>query len=53
MIDSGRECDLWWLERVVGGKVDGEEEDPSLVGTLWWAHDGGLPVKQIISDWAG
>jgi len=49
MIDSSRERDLWWLERVVGGKVDGEEEDPSLVGTLWWAHDGGHPLIDVVA----
>ena len=29
MIDSGGEVDLRWLERVIGGKVDGQEEDSS------------------------
>ena len=31
-----------WLERVVGGEVNGEKEDPALVGTVRRSHDGGL-----------
>ena len=27
MVDASRECHLWRLERVVGGEVDGQEED--------------------------
>ena len=42
MVDAGGECDLGRLEGVVGGEVDGEEEDPALVGTVRRSHDGGL-----------
>jgi len=31
MVDASRECHLWRLERVVGGKVDREEEHASLL----------------------
>ena len=30
MVDSGCEIDLRWLEGIVGGKVDGQEEDTAL-----------------------
>ena len=42
MVDLSSEGDLWRLEWIVRGEVDGEEEDPSLVRTVWRAHDGGL-----------
>jgi hypothetical protein len=29
--------------------MDGKKEDAALVGTLGGAHDGGLPVEQILS----
>lgn len=31
VIDAGGEVDLWGLERVVCGEVDGEEEDAARV----------------------
>ena len=45
MVDAGGEGDLGRLEGVVGGEVDGEEEDPALVGTVWGSHDGCLGKK--------
>jgi len=53
MVDASRECHLWRLERVVGGKVDREEEHASLVRALWRSHDGGLPVKKVVADGPG
>jgi len=53
VIDSGGEVDLWWLEWVVGGEVDGEEEDTSRVWRVRRTHDSGLPVEQIISNRSG
>ena len=44
---------LWRLERVVRGEVNGEEEDASLVRALRRAHDGGLPVEQILTHGTG
>ena len=52
VIDLGGEGDLGGLEGVVCGEVDGEEEDPSLIRTVWRTHDGGLPMKQVISYWS-
>jgi len=45
VVDASGERNLWWLEGVVGGEVDGEEEDAALVGGVRRAHDGGLPVE--------
>ena len=42
VVDLCREGDLGWLEGVIGGEVDGEEEDPALVGTVRGSHNGGL-----------
>ena len=42
MINLRREGDLRWLEGVISGEVNGEKEDPALVRTVWWSHDGGL-----------
>lgn len=53
MVDASGECHLGRLERVVGGEVDGEEEDSALVRRLWRAHDGGLPVEQVVAHGAG
>jgi len=51
MIDSRGERHLWRLEWIIRGKVNGEEEDSSLVRTLWRTHDGGLPMKQVVAHW--
>ena len=45
VVDAGCEVDLWWLERVVCGEVDGEEEDTARVWGVSRTHDCGLPVK--------
>ena len=45
MVNSCCESHLRWLERVVRGKVYGEEEDPTLVGTVRGSHDGCLRKK--------
>ena len=34
VVDAGREVDLWWLERIVGREVNGEEENASGVGRI-------------------
>ena len=39
----------WGLERIICRQMDGQEENASLVGTVLQAHEGGLPVEQIIS----
>lgn len=52
MVDARREGDFRGLEGVVRGKVDGEEEHPSLVGTVRRAHDRRLPVEEIVADWS-
>lgn len=50
MVDSGGEVDLRRLERVVGGEVNGKEEDTPRVRRVGRTHDSGLPVEQIISN---
>ena len=52
VVDACREIHLWRLKGVVSGEVDGEKEDPSLVGAVWGPREGGLPVKEVITDWA-
>ena len=42
MVDLGGEGDLRRLEGIVRGEVNGEEEDPALVGTVRGSHDGRL-----------
>lgn len=34
MIDSSGEVDLWWLEGIVCGEMDGQEEDTALEWTV-------------------
>ena len=34
MVDTGSEVDLWWLEGIVCGEVDGQEEDAALEWTV-------------------
>ena len=53
MVDLRGEVDLRWLERVVSGEVDREEKHTARVWRVWWAHDGCLPVVQVVADWAG
>ena len=48
MVNSSCESHLRRLERVVGGKVNGEEEDPALVGTVRGSHDGRLGDGGVI-----
>ena len=52
VVDLGGEGDLGGLEGVVCGEVDGEEEDPSLIRTVWRTHDGGLPMKHVLPNWS-
>lgn len=52
MINSSGEGNLWWFEWIVCWEVDSEEEDTSLIGRLWWAHNRSLPMEQIITNWS-
>ena len=52
VVDLGGEGDLGGLEGVVCGEVDGEEEDPSLIRTVWRTHDGGLPMEHVLANWS-
>ena len=45
MVDAGGEVDFRWLEGVVCGKVDCEEEDAAGVWGVAGAHDRRLPVE--------
>ena len=53
MIDSGGERHFGWLEWIIRWEMNGEEKDTPLVRTFWGAHDGGLPMKQVVSHWSG
>ena len=52
VVDLGGEGDLGGLEGVVCGEVDGEEEDPSLIRTVWRTHDSGLPMEHVLANWS-
>lgn len=52
MVDPRCEGYLWRLEGVVSRKVNCEEEHSPLVRAVWGAHDCGLPVEQILSNWS-
>ena len=56
MVDSRCEVDLCWLEGIVSGEVDVEEEDSTRVWRIIWSHDGCLPMIRILlinwSSWA-
>lgn len=45
VVNAGSEVDLRWLERVVGGEVNREEEDAAGIGRVAGSHDGRLPVE--------
>ena len=47
MIDSGSESALGWLEWVVSGEMDVEEEHTTSVWAVIRAEDGSLPVVLI------
>ena len=47
MVNSCRECDLWWFEGVVRWEVNVQEEDASRVWRLIRAHDGCLPSELV------
>lgn len=49
MVDLGLEGHLGRPEGVITGKLDGEEEDSSVVGAVFRPHDGGLPEEQVIA----
>jgi len=53
MIDSSGERHLWRLEWIIRREMNGEEKDSPLVGAFWGTHDGGLPMKQVVSHWTG
>ena len=44
---------LGWLEWVVGGKVDVQEEDSALVRRVRGSHDCSLPIEEVIANGAG
>ena len=47
MVNSCRECHFGWLEGIVGGEVDVEEEDPTSVRRVIGAHDRCLPSELV------
>lgn len=50
VIDFSLELQLWWLERVVLRELDLQEEHSALVRRVGRTHDGGLPLKHVISS---
>ena len=49
MVDAGAEGDLGRLEGVLGGEVDVEEEDATLVRGAGRPEDGGHPLVQVVT----
>ncbi len=43
----GDELELWWLEGVICGEVDVEEEDTASKGRVVWSHDSCLPMELV------
>mmetsp|Transcript_4025 Transcript_4025/g.12001 ORF Transcript_4025/g.12001 Transcript_4025/m.12001 type:complete len:201 (+) Transcript_4025:1624-2226(+) len=52
VVNLRREGHLWRLEGVVGGEVDVQEKDAALIRRLLRAHNGGLPVKEVVAHGA-
>ena len=48
MVDSRGKIALGWLEGVVGGEVDVQEEHTTGVGRIIWSHNGCLPVILVL-----
>ena len=46
------EVDFWWSEWVIGGEVDVQEEDSSLVGSSIGAYNACLPVEYVVLNWS-
>lgn len=42
------ELELWWLEGVIRGEVDVQEEHAAREGRVIRSHDGCLPVEGIV-----
>ena len=53
MVNASRKINLGRLERVVRRKVDVQEEDTASVGRVGGAHNGGLPVEQVVANGSG
>lgn len=53
VIDARREVHLGRLERVVGREVDVQEVHAAGVRAVLGAHDGRLPVEQVVAHGAG
>lgn len=52
MVNASGEMDLGRFERIIGWKVNIEEEDSACIWRVIGTHDGGLPVEHIVSNWA-
>jgi hypothetical protein len=53
VVNTGRKVDLGWFEWVIGWEMNIKEENTPGIGRVIWTHDGGLPVKHVISNWTG
>lgn len=48
MVNASGKVDLGWLEGVVSGEVNLEEEDATGVWAVRRPHNGGLPVEHVL-----
>ena len=51
--DASGEGELGRLEGVVGGEVDAEEEDSSVVGRALGSHDARVPLEFVVAHGTG
>jgi len=49
MVDPGAELDLGWLEGILRGEVNVQEEDSTFIDRTWWSKNGADPLKEIVS----
>jgi hypothetical protein len=47
VVNLRHELELWWLEGVVGGEVDIQEEHTTSEGGVLGSHDSRLPVERV------
>jgi len=52
VINTSGEVNLGWLEGIIGGEVNIQEEHTSSIWRVIWSHDSRLPVEHVIPNWS-
>ena len=47
--EQKKKTNLWWLERIIRRKVNGNQKDSSSIGTVRRSHDSCLPMEHVLS----